>query len=64
MKNANLSERLLEFATNNIKLTLRLKRTSVERYIATQLMRAASSSGANYAEVCGAESKADFIHKM
>ncbi|MBU3902169.1 MAG: four helix bundle protein, partial [Candidatus Thermoplasmatota archaeon] len=26
--------------------------------------RAATSSGANYEEACGAESKADFIHKM
>ena len=27
-------------------------------------MRAAASAGANYEEACGAESKADFIHKM
>ena len=27
-------------------------------------MRSATSSGANYEEACGAESKADFIHKM
>ena len=72
MQNANrkmqnrsdLSERLLEFAASSIKLTVRLKRTAVGRYIANQLMRAASSSGANYEEACGAESKADFIHKM
>ena len=72
MKNADckmqnvthLSERLLEFAVSSIKLTVRLKRTAVGRYIANQLMRAASSSGANYEEACGAESKADFIHKM
>ncbi len=60
----NLSERLLEFAASNIKFTVKLKRTAVGRYIANQLMRAASSSGANYEEACGAESKADFIHKM
>ncbi|MDI6811170.1 MAG: four helix bundle protein [archaeon] len=29
-----------------------------------QLMRSATSSGANYEEACGAESKADFVHKM
>ncbi len=28
------------------------------------MMRSATSSGANYEEACGAESKADFIHKM
>ncbi|MDI6811595.1 MAG: four helix bundle protein [archaeon] len=60
----DLSERLLDFAANSIKLTVKLKRTAVGRYIANQLMRAASSSGANYEEACGAESKADFIHKM
>jgi len=27
-------------------------------------MRSATSSGANYEEACGTESKADFIHKM
>ncbi|MBO8130913.1 MAG: four helix bundle protein [Candidatus Marinimicrobia bacterium] len=61
---SDLSERLLEFAASSIKLTVRLKRTAVGRYIANQLMRAASSSGANYEEACGAESRADFIDKM
>jgi four helix bundle protein len=27
-------------------------------------LKASTSSGANYEEACGAESKADFIHKM
>jgi len=27
-------------------------------------MKSATSSGANYEEACGAESRADFIHKM
>ena len=60
----NLSERLLDFAASSIKLTLKLKRTAAGRYVANQLMRAATSSGANYEEACGAESRADFIHKM
>ena len=58
----DLSERLLEFATSSIKLTVRHKRTAVGRYIGNQLLQAASSSGANYEEVCGAESKAGFTH--
>jgi four helix bundle protein len=29
-----------------------------------QLGRSATSAGANYEEACGAESRADFIHKM
>ena len=65
MKNRrDLSERLLNFAANSIKLTVKLKKTAEGRCIANQLMRAASSSGANYEEACGAESKADFVHKM
>jgi len=60
----DLSERLLDFAASGIKLTARLNRTAVGRYIANQLMRASGSAGANYEEACGAESRADFIHKI
>ena len=45
-------------------MTVKLNRSAVGRYIANQLMRASGSAGANYEEACGAESKADFIHKM
>lgn len=60
----DLSERLLEFGANVIKLTAKLNRATTGRHIANQLMRAATSAGANYQEACAAESKADFIHKM
>jgi len=60
----NLSERLLDFAANCFKLAGKLNKTFGERYIANQLMRSSASSGANYEEACGSESKADFIHKM
>ncbi len=63
-KRKDLSERLLDFAAGIIKLLIRLNKTAVGRHIGNQLMRAATSSGANYEEACGAESKADFIHKM
>jgi four helix bundle protein len=67
MKNQrnDLSERLLEFAANTIKLGARLGRTAAGRHVAGQLMRSGtSSSGANYEEACGAESRPDFIHKL
>jgi four helix bundle protein len=35
-----------------------------DRHIGKQLMRSSTSAGANYEEACGAESRADFIHKM
>ena len=59
-----LSERLLNFAADVIKLVIQLNKTSIGRYIGGQLMRAATSAGANYEEACGAESRADFIHKV
>ena len=43
---------------------MKLNKTSVGRHIGKQLMRSATSAGANYEEACGAESRADFIHKM
>jgi four helix bundle protein len=41
-----------------------LNKTAVERHIALQFLRAATSAGANYEEACAGESRADFIHKL
>ena len=60
----NLSGRLLEFAANTILLCEKLNRSPAQRHIAGQLVRSATSSGANYDEACAAKSRADFIHKM
>ena len=60
----NLSERFLDFAANTVKLTIRLGKTAAGRHLAGQLLRSGTSAGANYEEACGAESRADFIHKM
>ena len=59
-----LSKRLLNFATAGVKLSMRLSKTSTGRCLGNQLLRSSSSSGANYREACGAESRADFVHKM
>jgi four helix bundle protein len=60
----DLSARLLDFAANSISITTKFRASNQQHYIGQQLMRAACSSGANYEEARGAESKADFIHKM
>jgi four helix bundle protein len=60
----DLSDRLLEFAAASIKLSATLAGTYAGKYIAGQLLRSACSAGANYEEACGAESRADFIHKL
>ena len=61
---ADLRERLLDFAAACLKLGGRLARTTPGRYVAGQLMRSSASVGANYMEAKGAESRADFIHKL
>lgn len=63
-KHDNISERLLDFAAHIIKLVLKLEKTATGRMVGGQLTRSATSAGANYEEACGAESRADFIHKM
>jgi len=59
-----LSERLLGFTVRIIKLVNALPKTLVGRHLATQLLSSGTSPGANYEEACGAESRADFIHKL
>ena len=61
---AELGGRLLRFAADVVRFSRRLERTATSRYLANQLMRAATSAGANYREGCSAESRADFIHKL
>jgi len=59
-----LQERLLNFAVRTIKLLEKMDKNFVGRQIAGQLIRSASSAGANYEEACGAESRSDFVHKL
>ena len=63
-RSSELSERLLNFASNVIKLVIALDNTATGRHVGGQLARSATSAGANYEEACGAESRADFVHKM
>ena len=59
----DLEERTAKFAQN---IVISLKKVSVDhisRPLVTQLIRSASSIGANYMEANGSESKKDFIHK-
>ena len=63
-KRNDLSERLLDFATNIVKLVTQLNKSPVGRHVAGQLIRSGTSAGANYEEACGAESRLDFAHKL
>jgi four helix bundle protein len=64
MNSKDISDRLLIFSANTIKFCLRLNKNPIEKHISLQLTRSSTSSGANYEESRGAESKSDFIHKM
>jgi len=64
MRGDDLSERLMRFAVRAIRLTQALPKGVVGRHIAGQLVRAGTSVGANYEEARGAESRADFVHKL
>jgi four helix bundle protein len=60
---SKISERLLEFAVRIMKLESRLCKSYSGKHIYGQLFRSGTSTGANYEESVGAESRADFIHK-
>jgi len=60
----DLKERTSEFGVNTIKMLNKIPETTINRPLISQLVRSASSIGANYMEADGAESKSDFIHKL
>ena len=60
----SLAERLLDFAVSVIALVNTLPNIVVGRHIKGQLLRSGTSGGSNYEEARGAESRADFIHKL
>ena len=64
MDSREMSDLFLKFSSNVIKLCVSLNKNPIEKHISLQLARSATSSGANYEESRGAESRQDFIHKM
>ncbi len=59
-----VEERLVEFAAAIINFSAKMPRTAVGRHIALQMVRSGTAAAANYGEARGAESRADFIHKL
>jgi four helix bundle protein len=64
MEKRDLDERLLEYGARVIRLVESLPKTVVGHRIGDQLLRSATSVGANYEEAQAAESKTDFVHKL
>ena len=59
-----LETRLISFAGAIVSLSSKLPRTPAVRHIAGQFLHSGTASAANYGEARGAESRADFIHKL
>lgn len=59
-----LEDRLINFAVRVIKLSAALPKTPAGKHIAGQILRSGTSPAPNYGEARGAESHADFIHKL
>jgi four helix bundle protein len=60
----DLEQRLIQFATNIVKLSVQLKDSPEARHIASQVLRSGTAAAPNYAEARSAESRPDFIHKL
>ena len=63
-KGDEVQARLVAFASSIIGLSTRLPRTPQGRHISLQIVRSGTAPAANYAEARGAESRADFVHKL
>jgi len=59
-----LEERLINFAVRIVKLSSALPKTPAGNHLARQILRSGTSPAPNYGEARGAESTADFIHKL
>ena len=59
-----LEDRLIQFAVRIVNLSANLPRTPAGRHIANQILRSGTSPAPNYGEARGAESRADFVHKL
>ena len=59
-----LQARLVEFAVAIIRVVSKLPSTPAGRHLAVQMLRSGTSPAPNYGEARGAESRADFAHKL
>ena len=63
-KKFDLEERTAKFGENIIKFVRELPKNEITRPLITQLIKCATSIGANYCEADDAESRRDFKHKI
>ncbi len=59
-----LQRRLVSLAVKIIDLVGHLPKTPAGRHVSGQILRSGTSPAPNYGEARGAESRADFVHKL
>ena len=59
-----IQSRRSSFGSAMVNLIPKLKEAGIPASVVDQLVRSATSVGANYQEARGGESKADFLHKL
>ncbi|MDD3678910.1 MAG: four helix bundle protein [Patescibacteria group bacterium] len=64
MKNYDLEERTINFSLEVINLCKKIESNTINNPLVSQLVRSATSVGANYQEANGASSKKDFLNKI
>jgi four helix bundle protein len=64
MDRAELEKRTKEFALRVVRFVAGLPKNKVADVLGYQVLKSATSIGANYREAGRAESRADFLHKM
>ena len=60
----DLEKRLIAFASAIVRLSAKLRKSPQGRHLCGQILRSGTAAAANYGEARGAESRADFIHKL
>jgi four helix bundle protein len=60
----DIADQLLALAVTALKVSAELPRNAAGRHVGDELVRSATSAGANYEEGRGGESRNDFIHKV
>src|SRR5437899_12304329 len=60
----DLEKRLISFAAAIVSLSSKLPRTPQGRHICGQILRSGTAAAANYGDAPGADSRAEFIHKL
>ena len=64
MKGDDIADRLLTFAAEVLLVVSEFPSDQAGKHVARQVTRSGTAGGANYEEARGAESRADFAHKV